>query len=216
MRVTDAYGPGGQNSLPLRAQACRLSWKGRPWQWVYSSVVWCLWQIFLVHQVIPPKTEVGCCPASPFFAEDFQVGRRGLMLHGRQHATPVCFALVGAEFGSTGGCQLSALRSWAPHCVVFRSPVQRRLYELTSMDGSHLDPLLLWWSRNGDSLSDSVMPAPSVVDILLARAFVVLAFVFLWCGEQTSGQAQCRRPLPATSWIGLLFKRGYLFVYLFS
>ena len=83
-----------------------------------------------------------------------------MVLHGRQHATPVCFALVDAEFGSTGGCQLSALRSWAPRCVVFRSPVQRRLYELTSMDGSHLDPLLLWWSRNGDSLSDSVMPAP--------------------------------------------------------
>ena len=54
-------------------------------------------------------------------------------------------------------------------------------------------------------------PSPSVIDVLLASAFILLALVPLWCGERTAG------PLPATSWIGLLFKRGYLFVYyLFS
>ena len=45
------------------------------------------------------------------------------------------------------------LAAWFPGCLS-----RGDFMSLPSTGGSHLDPLLLWRSRNGDSYSDSVMP----------------------------------------------------------
>lgn len=121
-------------------------------------------------------------------------GASFLVRPGGQHAAPACLALADADFGSAGGHQVSAPRSWAPRCVVSRSPVQ----------GRSLPPGMAatWICCHSDSHEMAILfltrlcPAPSVVDVLLAGAFILLAFVFLWVesGPQARRSAASRFP----------------------